>query len=374
MKHKYYVKVILTLLVVMYLIGCDTYEPDYYWTKTVPYIFEGTYNLIKVPVPDGGIEFPIGIDDDETARVEKAFYIGETLVSRALWDTVARWASEEKVFARYRDVFYYHHHKDDDGLKRNDNKLGMYGNLPIGQDDSFLYGNGRLGYNKNNNGLNTIPQWCNAYTEWYNEKHGTNFVPVYQDIYGNPINISAGSDYNLLDYINPDANGFRLPTAMEWELAARWNGNISINTVTKTINGIDFSNQSIKFTTGRSASGGRKMVDDYNENNRVAVWKNNSKNIDESILEPSWIKDGYLAPVKSKEPNYLGIYDMSGNAMEHTNTYTPRTGNWLGGYRGGYQSKGGSFTSDFEDIAIGKLYEHGSVNSNFSFRLARNAE
>ena len=338
---------------------------SYYWTKTVPYNFKGTYNFIKVPVPEGGIEFPIGLDDEDTARIENAFYIAETLVTRALWDTVARWATEKKL-APYRDVFSYNHHEDDNGLKRTDNKVGVYGDLPIGIDTDLIYSNYKLG--KNDWGLKVIPQWCNAFTEWYNEKYGTNYIPVYQDMYGNPINSPVGSqEINLLDSINTNVNGFRLPSTIEWELAARWNGSSSVNTVTATINSIDFSAQPIKFTTGRSASGAKNDVTNLGENNRVAIWENNSNTFYKKVL-PSSITS-YPAPIKSKESNMLGIYDMSGNAMEHTGTYTPRSVN-----SGGYQSKGGSYFSNYEDIAIGKLFEHDSSMNHFCFRLARNAE
>ena len=75
-------KYLSILILILSLIGCDNIfsssdsddEAEEY--NPVPYLFTGTYNLVKVPVPEGGITFPIGIDDDDTSRVEKAFYIG----------------------------------------------------------------------------------------------------------------------------------------------------------------------------------------------------------------------------------------------------------------------------------------------------------
>jgi formylglycine-generating enzyme required for sulfatase activity len=350
----YYGRTFLVILVLLSLGRCslpsdnDQEEETYYH-----FPFSGSYNFIKVPVPNNGIDFPIGINDDDTTKIESAFYIGETLVTIALWDTVSRWANE-------REYGYYY------GLptyQTTTNEKTSW-DQPITDPAGTGY-NSTWDYNAKISMYYVVPIWLNAFTEWQNEKYGTNLVPVYQDEHGNPIRSINNMD-NILETADTNANGFRLPTSDEWELAARWNGSSKINTVTKTINGIDFSNQAINFTTGRSASGARGQVDNFAENDRVAVWKNNS---------------GVRMAVKNKEPNMLGIYDMSGNCLELTS-------NWKYGRIGSTdwwsaQCRGGSASSDYEDIAIGKLiwanYNRGSFGGivetgNVGIRVAQNAE
>jgi formylglycine-generating enzyme required for sulfatase activity len=220
--------------------------------------------------------------------------------------------------------------------------------------------------------------WCNAYTEWHNEKYKTNYTPVYIDETGKPIRTAKEplppTAYNFRDLmayigyypmmknylLNMDISGtgFRLPAPGEWELAARWRGYDAVNSVTGMINGIDFSNRPIKFTKGISVSGASDSISNLNECHKYAVFEYNS--------------DGQLSVPKTKLPNALNIYDMSGNLREFV--YNVEYLN-LRGYDYPFaQTRGGYFEDTYSGISIGggSIYvDVAAYNYYYGFRIAR---
>lgn len=317
--------------------GSDTYRP-------------GVYNMIEVPVPQGGITFPIGFNDDDTATIGNAYYIGETEITFGLWQAVAYWATFEKKNEKYDQICWKEH------LYLTDN-----------QQDFPICGVTYL----------QILVWCNAYTEWHNEKYKTNYTPVYVDETGRPIRTAkeplppTAFDFRdlmayigyysmmkeYLDNIEISGTGFRLPAPNEWELAARWRGTDAVNSVTGAINDINFSSQSIKFTKGNSVSSASDSISNLNECHKYAIFEYNSK--------------GNLSLPKTKLSNALNIYDMSGNLREfvyHVEYLNAR------GYDYPFaQTRGGYFEDTYSGISIGGgIYvDVAAYNYYYGFRIAR---
>jgi uncharacterized repeat protein (TIGR02543 family) len=239
------------------------------------------FKMILVPVPDGGIIFPTGMGDSGTATVDAAYEIGETEITYELWYTVRDWAESNGY------EFY-----------QNPGREGSSGTIQ-----------------------NTAPSekkqepvtwvrwfdtvvWLNALTEWVNAKSGSDLTPVYcyesactnvarNSVYEtNFVKEDSGHTFASA-YVKPGANGFRLPTSNEWELAARWR-NDSTNTV------VNYSNP--YFTKGNSASGATADYNNATATGVVAWYIGNSS--------------GKTRAVKTRDDNALGLYDMSGNVWE----------------------------------------------------------
>jgi len=176
----------------------------------------------------------------------------------------------------------------------------------------------------------------NALTEYYNAQNETSLKPVYyyDSSYVNPIRDCLDDDSHFTElggvytaatnpnaggfddpYVNTSANGFRLPTMDEWELAARY---------------IDDANSdgdimdSSEYYPGSHVSG-----DVSNPYNTSAVFGNYA-----------WysVNSGSSTnPVGNKTANALGLYDMNGNVWEWVFDWHPiattdrvkRGGSWM---------------------------------------------
>ncbi len=150
---------------------------------------------------------------------------------------------------------------------------------------------------------------------------------------------------------NKNANGYRLPTEVEWEYIAR-EGNNGIPNTQYLYSGSD--------TYGEVAVCGDEINGGY---------------------------DG--AVIKTKTPNALGIYDMSGNAFEwvwdwfeieaNISASTPDTGPeycYRSGVASGRVKRGGSFNNPCGQSQVNYrfYYAPGYANRGAGFRVVRNAD
>jgi formylglycine-generating enzyme required for sulfatase activity len=276
--------------------------------------------LVRVP---GNTSFPTGIEDTGEATVDHAYLLGETEVPYALWDTVRQWAiSSSRGASRYSF--------------RNDG----------------VQGGGANGGAGSSSGLHPVTTvswhdavlWCNALTEWYNAMTRSTLTPVYQDGNGVIRDIDKLGAFSSLSHFMNSANGFRLPTSDEWELAARWQDANSTNTVRQD----GWDRGSVLFTRGNSASGAIAAYINTAETDKVAVSRQKG-----------------TSPVKSKQPNSLGLYDMSGNVWE-----------WCFDAAGASRiARGGAWGTDISSLSIGGMLHRapGEAQDIIGFRVARSS-
>jgi uncharacterized repeat protein (TIGR02543 family) len=270
-----------------------------------------SFVMIKVPAKN----YLGGTYDTEPKTMTNNYWLGETEVTYEFWSKVYVWATGD---------------------------ANMNGTIDAGETAGpYTFGNvGRQGGNFNSGPVGTAQHpvttitrrdamvWTNALTEWYNAKTGATYTCIYYSdaahtaplrdsspgSYGSSIDTNPGSFDN--PYINSSATGFRLPfadsTGNEWELAARYvvdnNGDGDIRDAGEYYPGV--------YASGAEASTQSAVASEAT--GFVAVFTSQT------------------AAVKSRGPNSLGFYDMSGNVSELLFEPIGRGpfaygGNWSGG-------------------------------------------
>ena len=301
------------------------------------------FKMVSVPMVSS---FPAGVDDKSSGSVTSAYSIAETEVTYELWSAVYAWATDRTATDSDTVPGHGQYTFGHAGLIGNDGSGGAKEPVTtISWHDAMV--------------------WCNALTEYYNAKGGTGYACVYcTDItYNTPIRtvvtttgtytIDSGEGSQDNPCVNPIARGFRLPTSNEWELAARYIGDK---------NGDGDIRDSGEYYPGAYASGA-----DADYNDTTATTDIDGDGDQQIISDVAECAGRGTAEVKSKDPNKLGIYDMTGNVYEWCLDWYDSATRML---RGGCCSVS---TNSVPYLRLGSTSGFGPAGTNFEvgFRFAR---
>jgi formylglycine-generating enzyme len=323
-----------------------------------------TFSMIYAN-PFDTITFSIGITDGGAFTLTQKFFIGESEITFQLWKEVYVWAT---------------------GDADMDGNYPEAGETPGASTPYEFVNAGLMGWN--GNGETTTDRhpvcgvswrdaivWCNALTEYYNANNGTEedidcvyytdpdyTTPLREAIYtGTTYDVPGSQDCPYIkaavegntDMANCTATGFRLPASMEWEYAARWAGTgYACYLIAQNFNGGSSSlTPGYFWTPGENASGAMWYhdYDDLGADTAAYSWYLYNSTIGESCYSGSCTPITATHPVKTRNPNKLGLYDVSGSVWEWcfdlgTKPYSPYTGR---------VERGGSFDLSSDPLRVG---------------------
>ena len=171
--------VLITVLALVFIAcGGDTktsyvYQDEGFRQESISFFNADGAGFILSYVP--GKTFKTGTDDSGTATVSKAFWIGETEVSYELCKNFRQWAIN-KVTNPYTFA--------NTGIEGNDGAGGAA--APLAMEPVTMIN------------WRDVMIWCNAVTEWYNEKNSTSYTCAYYSDSANTIPIRTSQILLLL--------------------------------------------------------------------------------------------------------------------------------------------------------------------------------
>lgn len=243
-----------------------------------------------------------------------SFYIAETELTYKKWYRIYTWATDNER----GDKIYKFANAGREGSNGTDGAVPAEGTEPV-----------------TNISWRDAIVWCNAASERFG------LTPVYQTSEADitPIRISEDSNTSSgkgkaeTAYENKSANGFRLPTEAEWEFAARGGDQTS------------------------------------------AAWSYNYAGTDssENLADYAVYNTEATANVKTKKPNSIGLYDMTGNVYEWCFDAAPSSST-------NRIRRGGCYSNEIDsDDCLSVSYRSKKNAGNFvvetgGLRLVRNAE
>ncbi|MFH0976604.1 MAG: SUMF1/EgtB/PvdO family nonheme iron enzyme [Spirochaetota bacterium] len=268
------------------------------------------FNMVYVPAKS----FYINVNDSSSASIVKSFWICDTEVTYKLWCTVYSWATTDAGGGKRADggELYYFNYAGEEGNP----------DVPAGKTDLHPV--------TCMNWCDAIV-WCNAATEWYNAQNPTNLDCVYT--YTGLI-IRDSTFYNMCDGAvqSSTANGFRLLTENEWELAARY-----INDGNNDGDIMDAG----EYYPGNHASGDTSSYCEPNDSGVSTIFGNYAW----YILNSGGSTHEAAATSAS---NHLGLFDMSGNVWE-----------WCFDLSGSQRViKGGGYNGAAGNLQVGHKWSH----------------
>lgn len=269
----------------------------------------------KMVYVEGGVTFPVSINDESTSIVENAYWIGETEVVNSLFVDVFQWARESgKISESGTDNLV-----SDATVRYRNQEL-----MDLDNASSAL----KISYNTSNHVFTVEPGYENhpvIYVKWYGAVMFCNWLTEMRDqnsenlVYAWTDNGDGGgvASDGIWQHGETDEDksktGYRLPSAIEWECSARYigktapaTGNLAFEYVGRGHNDDLMPNlltDGFYWTPGNYASGATKDISNDAETSAVA-WCDSA------------LPAGELHPVAEKAANQLGLYDMSGNAWE----------------------------------------------------------